>query len=96
MPDSEYLNYIKKILINKNVIISDYKSTVKPQGDEKKELYQKLYPKSFKGYWNLKTPYENENALIKPFNNIEKELIEVNKVLFNSEDIIKFEEFLYK
>jgi len=96
MPDSEYLSYIKKILLNKNVIVSDDKSMIKSQIDERKELYQKLYPKSFKGYWNLKTPYENDNALIKPFNNIEKELVEVNKVLFNSEDIIKFEEYLNK
>ncbi|MGO9388335.1 MAG: hypothetical protein ACLPWD_09895 [Methanobacterium sp.] len=96
MPDSGYLNFLKKILKNKNVIVSDNKSMIKSQVDVRKELYQKLYPKSFKGYWNLKTPYENENALIKPFNNIEKELIEINEVIFNPEDIIKFEDFLNK
>jgi len=96
MPDSEFLNYIKKFLKNEIEPVSDDKNTLESQDDEEKELYQKLYPKSVKGYWNLKTPFENENALIKPFNNIEKELVEVNKIIFNSEDIIKFEEFLNK
>jgi hypothetical protein len=96
MPDSKFMNYIKEIIKDKIKQVSEGESKSESVDDGEKEFYQKLYPKSVKGYWTLKNPYENVNALIKPYDAIEKESVEVSEVLFNSEDIIKFEKYLKK
>lgn len=86
MPNSEYLIMIKEILKTKEVELVREEFI----NDNEKELY----PKPAGEYWSLKLPYNNENALIKPYNVIKMEFDEINRILFNSDDIINFETYL--
>ena len=92
MPDSELLEIVKDILKNEGATGSSGKSGDGLEGN-KEDMYQELYPKLTTTYWNLKIPFKNENALIKPFNDIQEEFNEINIVLFNFEDIDAFERF---
>lgn len=93
MPDSKLLGNIKDLLENENKTIIS-KNLTKETDLNKRGNYQELYPQLSNNFWNLKIPFKNDNALIKPFDEIKEEFNEINEIMFNIDDLESYERFL--
>lgn len=99
MPDSEFIITIRELLKNrvKTGEKSEKTSSEQPVEEEKtkeKERYEVLYPQLSRGEWVLKPLSSNKKALLEPFDDIQMKFDEMNRILFDLEDMERFERFL--